>query len=131
MGRAVGVLADVVAVLVFVAIGRVAHDHGVSPAGVASTAWPFLIGLGVGVAVLLGRRRARPASLGEGAIRVLATVAIGMALRVVAGQGTAVAFVLVALAFLAATMLGWRLAALTGRAAGWRPVPARRHGAGR
>jgi hypothetical protein len=34
-----------------------------------------------------------------------------MALRVVAGQGTALAFVLVALCFLGASMCGWRLVA--------------------
>ena len=39
---------DVVAVLIFVAIGRASHDHGETLAGVASTAWPFLAGLGVG-----------------------------------------------------------------------------------
>jgi hypothetical protein len=36
------------------------------------------------------------------------TVAVGMILRVWAGQGTAVAFVIVALVFLGATMTGWR-----------------------
>jgi hypothetical protein len=34
---------------------------------------------------------------------------LGMALRVAAGQGTAAAFVLVALAFLGLFLLGWRL----------------------
>ena len=33
-----------------------------------------------------------------------------MVLRVVAGQGTAVAFIVVALAFLGLFLLGWRLA---------------------
>jgi hypothetical protein len=42
----------------------------------------------------------------------LGTVALGMVLRVVAGQGTAVAFVLVALGFLGLFLLGWRLVAL-------------------
>jgi DUF3054 family protein len=37
-------------------------------------------------------------------------VAVGMTLRVVAGQGTAAAFIAVALAFLALFLLGWRLA---------------------
>jgi hypothetical protein len=37
-------------------------------------------------------------------------VAIGMLLRVVSGQGTAFAFVLVALAFLGLFQLGWRAA---------------------
>jgi hypothetical protein len=39
---------------------------------------------------------------------VIATVGIGMVLRVISGQGTAVAFVFVALGFLGAAMLGWR-----------------------
>ncbi len=39
----------------------------------------------------------------------LATVAVGMTLRVIAGQGTAVAFIAVALGFLGLFLLGWRL----------------------
>jgi hypothetical protein len=39
----------------------------------------------------------------------LGTVAVGMVLRVVSGQGTAFAFVLVALGFLGLFLLGWRL----------------------
>lgn len=45
----------------------------------------------------------------DGVLVCVSTVALGMALRVVSGQGTAVAFVLVALGFLGAVMLGWRL----------------------
>jgi hypothetical protein len=41
----------------------------------------------------------------------LGTVALGMALRVVSGQGTAVSFVIVALIFLGLFLLGWRLLA--------------------
>ena len=43
-----------------------------------------------------------------------------MLLRVVSGQGTAVAFIAVALIFLGVTMLGWRLVAqwVAGRATG-------------
>jgi hypothetical protein len=55
-----------------------------------------------------GRRR-DPASLRGGRLVWLSTVALGMLLRVVGGQGTAVAFVFVALGFLGATMLGGRL----------------------
>ena len=40
----------------------------------------------------------------------LSTVAVGMILRVVAGQGTAAAFIAVALAFVGLFLLGWRLA---------------------
>ena len=38
---------DVGCVLVFVIIGRASHTQGESLAGIASTAWPFLAGLGV------------------------------------------------------------------------------------
>jgi hypothetical protein len=41
----------------------------------------------------------------------LGTVVAGMTLRVAAGQGTAVAFIGVALAFLGLSLLGWRLLA--------------------
>ena len=115
--------ADVAVVVVFVVIGRSAHARGLTVGGVASTAWPFLVGLGAGWAVLVARR-ARPASAWAGAAACGATVAVGMALRVVAGQGTAAAFVLVALAFLGAAMEGWRavLAASRRRLRG-RPAP--------
>ncbi len=43
-----------------------------------------------------------------------------MVLRVVAGQGTAVAFIAVALAFLGLFLLGWRLLAAAGRRIGQR-----------
>jgi hypothetical protein len=39
----------------------------------------------------------------------LCTVVFGMVLRVVSGQGTAVSFIIVALAFLGLFLLGWRL----------------------
>jgi hypothetical protein len=99
---------DLVAVLVFVAIGRSVHAHGLSVGGLASTAWPFLVGLMVGwIALALWHRP--PASLRGGAAVCVVTVAIGMTLRVLSGQGTAAAFIVVALGFLGATMCGWRL----------------------
>jgi hypothetical protein len=108
---------DVGCVLVFVIIGRASHTKGESLAGVASTAWPFLAGLAggwlatAGLAGLAGRRTWRQAfrlwPAGVGAW--LGTVVLGMAFRVVSGQGTAPAFVGVALAFLGLFLLGWRL----------------------
>ncbi len=100
---------DVACVLAFVVVGRRTHDHGVSLHGVARTAWPFLAGLAVGWLALARRRAGLVAS---GAAVAASTVAVGMVLRVVAGQGTAVAFVLVATAFLGLTMVGGRAAAL-------------------
>lgn len=99
---------DLLAVLVFVLIGRSVHSHGLSLGGIASTVWPFLCGLAVGwCAVDLLRRDGL--SLKGGLYVVVSTVVVGMSLRVIAGQGTTVAFVGVALGFLGAIMLGWRL----------------------
>jgi len=114
---------DIVWVLVFVVIGRASHAKGESLGGIASTAWPFLAGLGAGWLALSlawhrglpgsGDRAARPLPvfgvLPAGLVAWLATVVIGMTLRVVSGQGTAVAFIAVALAFLGLFLLGWRL----------------------
>jgi Protein of unknown function (DUF3054) len=105
---------DVGCVLVFVIIGRASHTKGESLAGVASTAWPFLAGLAGGwlaTAGLAGPRAWRqpfrlwPAGVGAW----LGAVVLGMAFRVVSGQGTEPAFVGVALAFLGLFLLGWRL----------------------
>jgi hypothetical protein len=105
---------DVGCVLLFVIIGRASHTQGESLAGVASTAWPFLAGLAGGwlvTAGLAGRRawrqpfRVWPAGVGAW----LGAVVLGMVFRVVSGQGTAPAFVGVALAFLGLFLLGWRL----------------------
>ena len=145
-----GVVLDVVAVVVFVVIGRASHVQGESLAGIASTSWPFLCGLAAGwaaAAVLsrarrwaagnwaAGGRAAGGRAAGVWALAVwpagvavwLMTVALGMILRVVAGQGTAVAFIVVALVFLGLFLLGWRLAwALAARARPRRPGKSRR-----
>jgi hypothetical protein len=101
---------DVASVLVFVVIGRASHNHGESVPGVASTAWPFLAGLAAGWAAARAWRRPM-ALVPSGIAAWLGTVAVGMVLRVVAGQGTAVSFIIVALCFLGLFLLGWRLLA--------------------
>ena len=101
------VVLDCCCVLVFVVIGRASHAKGESLAGIASTAWPFLAGLAVGW--LAARTWRRPFALWPGGVGAwLGTVAVGMVLRVVAGQGTAFAFIVVALVFLGLFLLGWR-----------------------
>lgn len=110
MTRPFRIVLDVACIIVFVAIGRSTHDHGVSLPGMLSTTWPFVSGLTLGWISLVSRRRSG-ASAGDGLTVVVATVAAGMVLRVLSGQGTAVAFIIVALAFLSLTMLGWRLLA--------------------
>lgn len=106
--RRAGVVLDLAAVLLFVGIGRHTHAHGVTIAGMASTGWPFLSGLALGWLVVALVRRDRASTMG-GVIVWISTVALGMALRVISGQGIAFTFILVALGFLGATMLGWRV----------------------
>ena len=107
---ALGVLADVCSVLAFVVIGRANHHAGDTLAGVVSTSWPFLAGLAAGE--LAARAWRRPFALvPTGVVVWLATVAVGQALRVLAGQGTAPAFIIVSLLFLGLFLLGWRIAA--------------------
>jgi Protein of unknown function (DUF3054) len=101
---------DLCCVAAFVVIGRASHAEGETLAGLARTSWPFLAGLAAGW--LATRAWRRPGALVRSGVGVwLATVALGMVLRVVSGQGIAVAFVFVALAFLGLFMLGWRLLA--------------------
>jgi len=110
MRAALAIIADAVFVLAFVIIGRANHHAGDTIAGIASTAWPFLAGLAAGE--VLTRSWRRPAALVPTGVGVwLAAVAIGQALRVVSGQGTEFAFVLVSAAFLGLFLLGWRVVA--------------------
>jgi hypothetical protein len=103
-------LLDVVVIVVFVTIGRSSHEEGVTLAGVAGTAWPFLVGAIAGW--LVARVWQRPTSLVPAAVAVWSgALVLGMALRAVSGQGTALSFMIVACCFLAATLFGWRLVA--------------------
>jgi Protein of unknown function (DUF3054) len=83
--------------------------------GFASTSWPFAVGLLIGWAWVLARGRAG-STLASGVVVWLCTVVVGMLLRVQFGQGTAVAFIAVALGFLGALMLGARCVAKSVRA---------------
>jgi hypothetical protein len=110
MRYAWAVAADICCVLAFVVIGRASHHAGETLAGVASTAWPFLAGLAAGELAVRGWRRPF-ALVPAGAGAWLGAVAGGQVLRVVFGQGTAVAFVVVSLLFLGLFLLGWRVLA--------------------
>jgi len=108
MRMAGAAVVDCCLVLVFVVIGRASHGEAGRLAGLVSTAWPFLAGMGIGE--LTTRSWRRPVALVPTGIGVwLSTVTIGMSLRILAGQGTAMAFIAVALAFLGAFLLGWRV----------------------
>ncbi|GAA4490837.1 DUF3054 domain-containing protein [Microbacterium panaciterrae] len=98
---------DALLVVVFAAIGRASHEHSVDVLGVLDTAWPFLVGLAAGWAILRAwRNPTAPLRIGAplGAIVVVG----GMLLRVVSGAGTAVAFIIVATITLLVFLVGWR-----------------------
>jgi hypothetical protein len=102
-------LADAVGVLVFAAIGRRSHAEGLTVAGVAETAWPFLVGTAVGWLLVRGWRR--PAAIAPtGLVVWVSTVVIGMLARRAISAGVAVSFVVVAFAATAVVLLGWRVA---------------------
>lgn len=106
---------DVVLVVAFAAIGRASHDSDVWT-GLWQTAWPFLAGLGLGWLVTLAwRAPMAPVRTGLGVWAV--TVAAGMLLRAVSGQGIAVAFIVVAAVTLLIALVGWRVVALVVRRA--------------
>ncbi|HYN29173.1 MAG TPA: DUF3054 domain-containing protein [Dermatophilaceae bacterium] len=107
----VAALLDAVLVVVFAAVGRRSHAEGLDLAGTARTAAPFLAGAVAGWAVALLTLGSGPRSLVFGLVVVVATVVIGMLLRVVLGDGTAPSFVVVATTFLTVALLGWRLVA--------------------
>ncbi|WP_448810730.1 DUF3054 domain-containing protein [Agromyces bauzanensis] len=106
---------DAALVAVFAVIGRVSHAEAADPAGVFTTAWPFLAGLAVGWAAARAWRHPR-ALRPTGVVVWAVTLVVGMLLRVVSGQGTAVAFIVVAALTLALFLVGWRaIAALVTR----------------
>lgn len=108
---AVCVAIDVILIVVFVLIGRRNHGEGFGLVGTVTTLWPFLAGLAVG---WLGMRAWRsPTRVVWTGIGIwVATVVVGMALRAVSGQGTAVSFVVVATLVLGVFLIGWRAVAL-------------------
>lgn len=108
---ALAFLADVVCILIFVTIGRRNHAEGITVAGVAQTAWPFLAGLTA--AWLIYRAWRRPLAVRPTGVTVwLGTVAIGMGVRAGIGAGTAPSFIAVASIVTAVLLLGWRAVAV-------------------
>ncbi|MBT8194318.1 MAG: DUF3054 domain-containing protein [Acidimicrobiia bacterium] len=106
---------DLASVLVFVIAGRSNHGAEETATGILHTAGPFLIALGIGWVVTKAWQD--PSSLRVGAGVLATTVIVGMLLRrFVFDDGTEFTFVLVATAFLALFLFGWRVGAgLAGR----------------
>jgi Protein of unknown function (DUF3054) len=113
MSRRAGLsfLVDVIAILVFVALGRQSHDEdGGWLGGLVQVAAPFLLALVLGWVALRAWRRPMDPATGVGLWLVV--VVLGMLLRrVVFDRGTATPFVIVATLFIGVLLIGWRLVA--------------------
>lgn len=98
--------ADVICIAVFAVVGRSSHGETTDLLGVAHTAWPFLAGYLVALALSRGWRH--PVSRWTGLVLWAVTVLGGMVLRSVSGAGIQLSFVVVTAIVLAAMLLGWR-----------------------
>jgi hypothetical protein len=106
----IALVADIVCVIVFCTIGRRSHAEGLTVAGVAHTAWPFLAGAAVGWLLIGGWRRPFTV-IPTGVVVWVCTVAVGMLLRKATSTGVSASFVVVASLSTAVLLLGWRAAA--------------------
>ena len=106
---AVAAAIDVAAVVLFAAVGRASHAS-FTFAGVGATALPFLAALALAWAASLAWR-APHAPLRTGVPIWVVTVVGGMVGRALLGEGTAVAFVVVATLTLLLLLVGWRVVA--------------------
>jgi Protein of unknown function (DUF3054) len=98
--------ADVVAVIVFAAVGRASHDESADVVGLLATAAPFGVGLAAAWATPLVR--ARPAGLRAGLAVLAATVVIGLLVRLAFLGRLPLSFAVIATCALGALLLGWR-----------------------
>jgi hypothetical protein len=115
------VAADVVAVVVFGAVGRATHAEPADLLGLLGTVAPFAVGLALAWATPIVR--ADPVGLRAGAVVVAGTVVLGLALRAAVTGALPLSFAVVAAVALAVLLLGWRaLSALVARVAGGRAL---------
>ncbi|MGH3753176.1 MAG: DUF3054 domain-containing protein [Pseudonocardiaceae bacterium] len=101
--------ADVLAVLVFTAVGRSSHGEMVDAFGVLTTAVPFLVGLLLGGMVVRAWRA--PLRLPVGVAVWAGAVIVGLGVRAAFTHRLPLTFVLITAASLALLLLGWRAVA--------------------
>ncbi|MFC5237276.1 DUF3054 domain-containing protein [Pseudonocardia zijingensis] len=104
---ALAIVADVVAVVVFAAIGRMSHAEPDDLLGLLGTAAPFLVGLGA----MWATRAVRTQPVGARAALTVWAGTVGIGLLIRAGFAGAVppgSFVVVTAIALAVLLLGWR-----------------------
>ncbi|MDN5933080.1 MAG: DUF3054 domain-containing protein [Pseudonocardia sp.] len=107
---ALALAADVVAVVVFAAIGRLNHAESADLWGLLGTVAPFAIGLGAAWAMPIVR--ADPSGLRAGVVALVGTVLVGLALRAGFTGSLPPSFAVVTLLSLAVLLLGWRALSL-------------------
>lgn len=100
-------LLDAILILIFIGLGRASHERGNSMLGLLETGWPFLAALAVSWVVSLAWR-APAAPIRTGLPLWIGTLVLGMILRALTGEGTALAFVLVAAGTIGVMLVGWR-----------------------
>ena len=107
----VAALADVVAIVVFVAIGRRNHSEGEAVDAVLTVAAPFMIALAIGW--IAAKAWTRPMQVETAFVIWPITVAVGMVLRnLVFDRGTALPFIIVATVVTGVFLVGWRMLAV-------------------
>jgi hypothetical protein len=111
------VVADLLCVLALAVGGKNSHDEAGSLWLVLVIAWPYALAAVLAHLWLTVRGRQASRVWPDGAVVLVVTYVLGMALRAVSGRGLDPAFLVVAGAFLTLTMLGWRV--------GWRLVERR------
>lgn len=103
---ALALVADLVAVIVFAAVGRASHAESDGLLGLLSTVAPFAVGLLASWTTPWVR--SRPAGMRAGAVAFAGTVVIGLALRAAFLERLPLSFAIVATISLAVLLLGWR-----------------------
>ncbi len=111
-GAALWTAADGVLILLFAASGRRTHEHGLTPAGILETAWPFLLAY-LATALISRVRKAVPGKpWPTGIVLWIGTVAGGLLLRALSGTSVAASFQVVTLLVLGTFLLLPRLLGL-------------------
>ena len=112
---------DIGWIILFALLGRRSHGSEAALPAVAATAGPFLAGYLVAFIAL--RLRATPTAVGRGAVAVVITLVVGMAIRtVIYGRIPDTAFIVVAAVALSLGMVGWRIVALAWRRRSSAPI---------
>ncbi|HEY6422502.1 MAG TPA: DUF3054 domain-containing protein [Pseudonocardiaceae bacterium] len=106
---AIAASADVLAVLVFAAVGRRTHGEEGAVVGLLATAGPFLVGLALAWA--LARAWRAPLALRTAALVWPVTVVAGLVVRAGVIGRLPLSFALVVALSLGVLLLGWRAAA--------------------